>query len=129
MEGTNSSSTVTRIRNVFNEQLDQTVRFMRSRPVLAYLFMMAYITMFITLLIMAFVLVSNFFTRQMDDNDEPEEETESRKISEEGFGKFSGVFYLLGLLSVVGCVLCFGHCRCCPLGGAQSPHYRYEEIV
>ena len=128
MEGTNSSSVVTRIRNVFNEQLDQTVRFMRSKW-LAYLFMMAYITMLITLLIMAFVLVSNFFTRQMDDNDEPEEETESRKISEEGFGKFSGLFYLLGLLSVVGCVLCFGHCRWCPLCGAQSPHYQYEEIV
>ena len=128
MEGTNSSSVVTRIRNVFNEQLDQTVRFMRSKW-LAYLFMMAYITMLIMLLIMAFVVVSNFFAKQMDDNDEPEKETESRKISEEGFGKFSGLFYLLGLLSLVGCVLCFGHCRCCPLCGAQSPHYRYEEIV
>ena len=128
MEGINTSSTVTGVRNVFNEQLDQTVRFMRSKW-MAYLFIMAYITMLSTLVIMVFVLVSNFFAKQVEYNDEPDKETESRNGGEGGFSKFSGLFYLLGLLSVVGCVLCFGHCRWCPQCGAQSPHYQYEEIV
>ena len=107
------------IKTCLKEKLDLFVRFMRSKW-LAYLFIMAYITMLFTLLIMVVIIVG--FSFNSPDDPQPEEDEsklQKAKFPSNNLGSYSG---LLGLVAILALVLGYGHYRC------SSTHSEYQQI-
>ena len=113
------STRLIQIRTCLKEKLDLFVRFMRSKW-LAYLFIMAYITMLFTLLVMVVIIVG--FSFNSTDDTQPEEDESQllkTKFPSNNLGSYSG---LLGLVAVLSLVLGYGHYKC------SSTHAEYQQI-
>ena len=106
------------IRTCLKEKLDLFVRFMRSKW-LAYLFIMAYITMLLTLLIMVLIIVRFSFISSEDSQPQDESHLVKTNIPSNNLDSYSG---LLGLVAVLALVLGYGHYRC------SSTQAEYQHI-
>ena len=119
-----------RVMLVFEEQLDNVVRCVRPSW-LTNLFMMVYTTMVICLLLMLFMLVG-YIIHAPENEMIYDKNTENPIIKERttaaNLDPFLGMLYMLGLLSVLGLVLCYGNYRWCSDYGLHSPHMDYEQI-
>ena len=115
-----SSTRLIQIRTCLFEKLDLFVRFMRSKW-LAYLFIMAYITMLLTLLIMVLVIVRFSFISLEDS------QTDESKLLENNipYNTLDAYFDLLGLVAVLAFVVGYEHYRC---SSYYSTHAEYLQI-
>ena len=109
-------------RLVLEEQFDNLSRFVRPRWV-SYLFMLAYSTMVICLLLVIFILISNLLSNSDESHVKPEKDsillTLKRPLQPSPphhlarDSPLHGLLYILALLSGLGIVLCYGHYRWC----------------
>ena len=115
---------LSRITHNLKVKLDLFVRFMRSKW-MAYLFLVCYITMLLTLLVMVFIIIRYSFNTP---GDQPEEEDHSEnlkaKISVDNLGYIPG---LVCVLSVVLFVFGYVHYRW-TVFYHSSRHLEYQQI-
>jgi hypothetical protein len=109
------------IKICLREKLDLFVRFMRSKW-LAYLFIMAYIIMLFTLLVMVGIIVRFSFISSEDS--QPEDESHPLKTNIPS-NTLDSYFGLLGLVAVLALVLGYGHHRC---SSYYSTFAEYQQI-
>ena len=115
---------------VFEEHLNYIAGCVRPSW-LTNLFMMVYTTMVVSLLLKLFMLARYLIhapENEMIYNKNTENPIIKERTAAANLDPFLGMFYIFGLLSVLGLVLCYGNYRWCSNYGLHSPHMDYEQI-
>ena len=109
------------IKQSLKEKLDLFVRFMRSKW-MAYLFLIAYITMLLTLLLMVFIIIRYSF---IPDNSQPKTENPALERTVATSLPLPIIYFLMLLVVVV---LGLTHYRWSSFYGAYYRQLEYQQI-
>ena len=126
MEQEESNPPISRLEQIkqsLKEKLDLFVRFMRSKW-MAYLFLIAYITMLLTLLLMVFIIIRYSF---IPDNSQPKTEDPALETTATAATSLSlPVIYCVMMVVVV--LLGLTHYRWSSFYGSHHRHLEYQQI-